>query len=85
MANTTKDQNHLEGTRTLRQGEKVKKIKGQDFHKITTPYSTDKNLKSKKNKAMLHSTLTAIYMVVPPRLTRKRTDEPFCTDASRLW
>jgi hypothetical protein len=31
MENTTKNQNHLEGTRTLRKGEKVKKVKGQDF------------------------------------------------------
>jgi hypothetical protein len=50
MANTTKNQNHLEETRTLRKGKKVKKIKGQDSQKIATPYSTDKNLKSKKKR-----------------------------------
>ena len=43
------------------------------------------SLTNSKAKTTLYPTLTAIYMVLPPRLIRNRTDEPFFTESRRFW
>ena len=78
----------------------MKGIKGLDYQEIVTPlFHTNlrfdrvrfrmaklhyRYYQQQENKTTIYSTLTAMYMVVPPRLMRNRTEDPFLTDAKRF-